>query len=153
MHECMPQKRTSQGDFVTRLHQDAITRKEALKKLEEEAREKELSVLKENSLGGKNVSKIVERLTQVRRREPEGKTTFALAGKTQNRDFPSFFWTSLTALFDSESDEHWAWQGSSEKVKEKRLRLQEEAKQKLREATEVRCARTTSMCVLFIGRL
>jgi hypothetical protein len=87
----MPQKRTSQGDFVTRLHQDAITRKEALKKLEEGAREKELSVLKENSLGGKNVSKIVERLTQVRRREPEGKTTFALAGKTQNRDFPSFF--------------------------------------------------------------
>ena len=99
MHECILQKRTSQGDFVTRLHQDATTRKEALKKLEEEAREQEIRFQRENGLssaaGGKDVSKIVERLTQVKRRDPKGKNTFDLPGKTHNRDSPLYQFFSI----------------------------------------------------------
>lgn len=89
------QKRTSQGDFVTRLHQDATTRNARIKKLEEEAREKELKerTAKETSAAGaKDVTKIVERLSQVR----DGAS--AAASKEQTRT-SGFHDTNLTLLW------------------------------------------------------
>lgn len=61
------QKRTSQGDFVTRLTMDAITKKERIAKLEHEAREKEEVMLNQKSVHKNKVidDSGLERLTQV----------------------------------------------------------------------------------------